>query len=143
MLSNGSQDYNFLTVEESAAVDQALLSSREKFSARVAIYSLRVLKQIAQQEKRAIAQISQAQLIEWIHQDKNLEAASIQGLDARDPSFTSFFAQLVLSALKPLNQISAEANTPLEEITPTQVLTWFEKEAKIRVEQGPDQTFLK
>ncbi|MGJ3246694.1 MAG: hypothetical protein ACFE0I_11525 [Elainellaceae cyanobacterium] len=136
------QTNGFLTVEESAKVDAALLSSREKFSTRVAIYSLRVLKQIAQQEHKAIAQISKEQIIDWVEHDKSVQTNMAQGLET-DDSFRSFFTQLVLSSRKPLKQISEETGIPLEDVTIDQVIAWFEKEAKIRVEQGQDATFLK
>ncbi|MGJ3251545.1 MAG: hypothetical protein ACFE0J_10495 [Elainellaceae cyanobacterium] len=136
------QANGFLTVEESAKVDTALLSSREKFSTRVAIYSLRVLKQIAQQERKAIAQISREQIIDWVEHDKSVSTNMAQGLKT-DDSFRSFFTQLVLSSLKPLKQISQETGISLEDLTIDQVIAWFEKEAKIRVEQGQDATFLK
>jgi len=136
------QANGFLTVEESAKVDTALLSSREKFSTRVAIYSLRVLKQIAQQEGKAIAQISEEQIVDWVENDKSVQTNMAQGLET-DDSFRSFFTQLVLSSLKPLKQISEETGISLEDLTIDQVIAWFEKEAKIRVEQGHDATFLK
>jgi hypothetical protein len=143
MVDNLSHETGFLTYEESAEVDQALLSSREKFSARVAIYSLRVLKQVAQHHGLAIAQVSKSQIIDWVKRDQSIKVASSQGMNVDDPSFTSFFTQLVLSSFKPLKQIALESETPLEAVTPTQVIAWFEKEAKTRVEQGQDQTFLK
>jgi hypothetical protein len=74
----------FLTVEESNAVDAALLASHEKFLTRLTISSLKLLKQIAQDEGVAI-----------------------------------------------------------EELTPEQVIAWFEQDGKVRREQGPDAAFLK
>lgn len=136
------QANGFLTVEESDKVDGALLSSREKFSTRVAIYSLRVLKQIAQQERRAIAQISKEQIVDWVEHDKSIQTNMAQGLKT-DDSFRSFFTQLVLSSLKPLKKISEETGISLGDLTIDDVIAWFEKEAKIRVEQGQDATFLK
>lgn len=78
------QPPQFLTVEESNAVDAALLASHEKFLTRLTISSLKLLKQIAKDEGVAI-----------------------------------------------------------EELTPEQVIAWFEKDGKIRREQGPDAAFLK
>ncbi|MBD2090459.1 hypothetical protein H6F67_11390 [Microcoleus sp. FACHB-1515] len=48
------QPADFLTAEESAAVDRALLITRDKFLTRVAIYSLRSLRQIAETSGQAI-----------------------------------------------------------------------------------------
>jgi hypothetical protein len=74
----------FLTSEESADVDKALLSSSEKFLARLTISSLRLLQIIA-----------------------------------------------------------GDRGVPLEEITHQQVIEWFEKDAKIRREEGIDSAVLK
>ena len=77
------QPPQFLTVEESNAVDAALLASHEKFLTRLTISSLKLLKQIAQDEGVAI-----------------------------------------------------------EELTPQQIITWFEEDGKVRREQGPEAAFL-
>jgi hypothetical protein len=74
----------FLTLEESAQVDAALLSSPEKFLARLTISSLRILQHIAQ-----------------------------------------------------------EYHIPVEDLTTKQVIAWFEKDAKIRREQGIEAAYLK
>lgn len=74
----------FLTPEESAQVDMALLTNPEKFLTRLTISSLKLLKHIAQ-----------------------------------------------------------ETGVAMEELTPEQVITWFEKDAKIKQEQGIDAAFLK
>lgn len=73
----------FLTSEESAEVDAALLSSSEKFLARLTISSLRLLKTIA-----------------------------------------------------------ADVGVPVEELTPQQAIAWFERDSKIRREQGPEAATL-
>ncbi|NJL62104.1 MAG: hypothetical protein HC903_10045 [Methylacidiphilales bacterium] len=73
----------FLTEEESAKVDAALLSSPEKFLTRITISSLRVLTHIAK-----------------------------------------------------------EYNVAVEDLTPQQVIAWFEKDSKIRREEGVDAAFL-
>lgn len=128
----------FLTPEECTAVDTAMLTARDRFSTRVAIYSLRSLKQIAAERGQAIADLQPGQVMEWVAQDASLRAD--QGFD---DSFKGFFSQLVLSSLKPLKQIAAEADAPIEALTPSAVIAWFEKEARLRVERGDDATFLK
>lgn len=125
----------FLTPEESAEVDKALLSSRERFSARVAIYSLRSLKQISQENDLPIHALSKAQILEWVEQDDSAQA----DLETTQ-SFKQFFSQLVLSSLKPLGQIAQENETQIEQLTPAQVITWFEKTAKARIEQDENPT---
>lgn len=128
---HGSSD--FLSAEEAAAVEGALLSSRDKFTTRVAIYSLRVLKQIAREQEVAIAQVSPEQITEWVEHDEALKTSSVPGLET-DDSFKTFFSRLVGSSLKPLHQISQETGTPLDQLSVQQVIQWFEKEAKERIE---------
>lgn len=74
----------FLTLEESADVDKALLDSQEKFLTRLTISSLKLLKIVAQ-----------------------------------------------------------DLGVPLEELTHKQVIQWFEKDGKIRREQGKEAAVLK
>ena len=74
----------FLTPEESAEVDAALLSSSEKFLVRLTISSLRLLKTIA-----------------------------------------------------------ADVGVPVEDLTHQQAIAWFERDSKIRQEQGPEAATLK
>ncbi|UKO99270.1 hypothetical protein [Nostoc sp. UHCC 0870] len=59
----------FLTLEESAKVDAALLSSPEKFLARLTISSLKLLKHIAQEYGVAIEDLTTQQLIDWFEKD--------------------------------------------------------------------------
>jgi hypothetical protein len=127
----------FLTFEEVAEVDRALMTAREKFSARVALYSLRSLKQIAQESGMAIDDLKAQQIADWVADDPalNLNAET-------DRQFKQFFAQMVVSSLKPLNQIAIENEGAIETLTVSQVIAWFEKESKIRMEQGSEATFL-
>lgn len=124
------QTPEFLTPEECAAVDQALLSSRDKFSTRVAIYSLRSLKQIAQDTSQPIEQIATAEVAEWVRQDRTSQA----GLEI-DAGFIRFFTQLVLSSLKPLRQLAEQEQVAIAELQPEQIIAWFEQVAKQRIEQ--------
>ncbi|MGB3491290.1 MAG: hypothetical protein WBA57_01080 [Elainellaceae cyanobacterium] len=134
MFQSSAASDNFLTEEEAVSVDAALLTSRDKFVTRVAIYSLRVLKQIAQQEQMAIAQISPQQIESWVQQDETLIQNPTPGLET-DEGFIQFFSRLVLSSLKPLNQVSAEAGVSLEQVSPDHVIRWFEQQAKERLQQ--------
>jgi len=120
----------FLTPAESIEVDTALLTSRDKFSARVAIYSLRSLKQAAEEMGGAIAHLTPQQIEQWVFQDPTLQAE--QGFDS---GFKGFFARLVISSLKPLTQIAAENEMAIDDLTVQQVVRWFEKEAKLRLER--------
>lgn len=84
MIEPQQPSIHFLSPEESADVDMALLSSSEKFLTRLTISSLRLLKHIAQ-----------------------------------------------------------DTGIPVEELTHQQVIDWFEKDGKIRREQGVEAAFLK
>ncbi len=70
----------FLTLEESAKVDAALLSSSEKFLTRLTISSLKLLKQIAQDTGVAIEDLTGEQVVAWFEQDGRTRRE--QGIDA-------------------------------------------------------------
>lgn len=118
----------FLTPAESAAVDRALLTSRDKFTTRVAIYALRSLKQIATQSGQAIAELQPAQIEDWVYQDQTLQP----GLDQ---DFRQFFLQLVVASKRPLAEAAVDRGVAIEALTVDQVVTWFEKLAKQRLER--------
>lgn len=128
----------FLTAEECAEVDISLLSAKEKFSTRLAIYALRVLKQIAQETGLTVEAVTNQQVADWIEKDENIK----QEIEV-DASFKSFFTNLVISSLRPLKQISLETGESMDNLTVKQVVAWFEKDGKIRREQGIDAAFLK
>jgi len=70
----------FLTEEESLDVDQALLSSPEKFLTRLTISSLRLLKTIAQEEGVAVEDLTPEQIIAWFEKDGKIRRE--QGIEA-------------------------------------------------------------
>ncbi|AFZ49971.1 hypothetical protein [Dactylococcopsis salina] len=70
----------FLTQEESAEVDKALLSSPEKFLTRLTISSLRLLKTIAQQEGVTVEELTPEQIIAWFENDGKIRRE--QGIEA-------------------------------------------------------------
>ena len=115
----------FLTVEECHQVDAALLTSREKFTSRVAIYALRSLKTIATQQNCTINSLSQETIIEWIHSDPSLQ-------ETQDGNFRSFFSQIVLGAIRPLQTIAndGEKDGAIESVTVAQVISHYEAQAK-------------
>ncbi len=126
MAETENQLMQFLTREESAAVDTALLASRDKFAVRLAIYALRSLQQISQVTGLPVTEINENQIINWIENDKNIQ----QQIEL-DASFKLFFTRLVLSAINPLEQISQEKAVPIPDLTVKQVIAWFEKDRKI------------
>ena len=128
MAEQQQSDLQFLTLEECAEVDTALLSTREKFSTRLAIYALRVLKQIAGETALKVEEVTPQQVKNWIEKDEAIR----QQIEI-DTGFASFFTNLVISSLKPLKQISLEIGVPVEDLTVRQVVAWFEKQAKMRL----------
>lgn len=70
----------FLTPEESAQVEMALLSSSEKFLTRLTISSLRVLKIIARDLGVTVEELTPKKIIEWFEKDSKIRRE--QGKDA-------------------------------------------------------------
>lgn len=70
----------FLSLEESAKVDAALLSSPEKFLTRLTISSLKLLKHIAQEYDVAIEDLTTQQVIDWFEKDAKIKRE--QGIEA-------------------------------------------------------------
>lgn len=118
----------FLQPDEAAKVDSALLSSQEKFLARLAIYALRSLQQISETTGTAANDITPQQVAAWIHNDETIQ----QQVDI-DASFATFFSNLVVASQKPLRQIAEETGQPIDTITIEQIVDWFEREAKRKV----------
>lgn len=83
-MAEPQQSTQFFTLEDDAAINQAMMASHEKNLARIAVHSLSLLRQIAK-----------------------------------------------------------DLNVPVDHLSTQKIVEWFEKEAKIRVEQGPEATFLK
>jgi hypothetical protein len=70
----------FLSSEESADVDAALLSNSEKFLTRLTISSLRLLQIIAKDTGVAIENLTHQQIITWMEKDSKIRRE--QGIDA-------------------------------------------------------------
>ena len=70
----------FLSPEESANIDAALLDSSEKFLTRLTISSLRLLKLISQETKTPIEELNHTQIIAWFENDSKIRRQ--QGKDA-------------------------------------------------------------
>ena len=80
MDSNQQPSTQFLTREESEKVGAALLSSPEKFLARLTISSLRVLKHIAEENSVQIEDLTAQQIIAWFEEDGKVRRE--QGMEA-------------------------------------------------------------
>ncbi|NJR39271.1 MAG: hypothetical protein HC781_11145 [Leptolyngbyaceae cyanobacterium CSU_1_4] len=124
---------DFLTTFEGVEeVDKALLTTKDKFLVRVALYSLRSLKKIAQESGQAIEDIAPQQVLAWVEQDESISP----GVEDKE-AFQMFFTQLVMSSLKPLQKIATdEESGAIANLTTAQVIQWFEKDAKLRLEQS-------
>jgi hypothetical protein len=70
----------FLSPEESAEVDKALLSSSEKFLTRLTISSFRLLKIIAEDVGVSVDELSPNQIVAWFEKDGKIRRE--QGVDA-------------------------------------------------------------
>lgn len=58
-------------------------------------------------------------------------------------SHEKFLTRLTISSLKLLKHIAQENGVNIEDLTAQQVVAWFEKDGKIRREQGIDAAYLK
>ncbi|WP_346289939.1 hypothetical protein [Sphaerothrix gracilis] len=74
------QSLQFLTPEESAEVDKALLTSPEKFLTRLTLSTAKLLKYIAADLKTPVGQLTNAQIISWFEKDAKIKRE--QGVDA-------------------------------------------------------------
>ncbi|WP_069789993.1 hypothetical protein A5482_000705 [Cyanobacterium sp. IPPAS B-1200] len=62
----------YLSQEESMAVEMALLTSQEKFLTRLTISSLRLLKVIAEDLQMDINDLTPQQIIAWMEKDSKV-----------------------------------------------------------------------
>ncbi len=63
----------YLSQAEALDVETALLSTHEKFLARITISSLRLLQQIANEEQVKIADLTPDQIIQWFERDAEIK----------------------------------------------------------------------
>jgi hypothetical protein len=63
----------YLTQAEALDVETALLSTHEKFLARITISSLRLLQQIAEAEQLKVEDLTPQQIINWFERDAELK----------------------------------------------------------------------
>jgi hypothetical protein len=67
-------DEKYLTHAEAVEVEQALLSTHEKFLTRITISSLRMLQQIADEEQvEKIEDLTPQQIIKWFERDAEIK----------------------------------------------------------------------
>ncbi|WP_414549334.1 hypothetical protein [Anabaena sp. CCY 0017] len=58
-------------------------------------------------------------------------------------SSEKFLTRLTISSLKLLKHIAQEYGVAMEDLTTQQLISWFEKDAKIKREQGIEASYLK
>ena len=63
----------YLTQSEALDVETALLSTHEKFLARITISSLRLLQQIAQEEQVKVEDLTPKQITQWFERDAQVK----------------------------------------------------------------------
>lgn len=63
----------YLTQSEAIDVQTAMLSTHEKFLARITISSLRLLQQIAQEEQVKVEDLTPKQITQWFERDAQLK----------------------------------------------------------------------
>ena len=63
----------YLTQAEALDVETALLSTHEKFLARITISSLRLLQQIAEEEQVKVEDLTPKQITQWFERDAALQ----------------------------------------------------------------------
>jgi hypothetical protein len=66
-------DEKYITQSEALDVQAALLSTHEKFLARITISSLRLLQQIAEEEQVKVDSLTPEQIIKWFERDAELK----------------------------------------------------------------------
>lgn len=116
---------DLLTLEECTAIDQTLLPTRDRFSIRITVYSWRYLSKVSAALDTPIAELTAPQIYNWVGEDQKMTAAEGQGEE-----FVGWFANLLHSSLKPLQQIAQAHKTSIEGLTLEQIVGWFEDQVK-------------
>jgi hypothetical protein len=155
----------FLTLAEAHAIDGAMLSTMEKFMTRITVSSLRIIAKISEDINIHGEAISASQIVNWIERDSQIRkvqgesAAFLQWSsphpdlefeDTRQDEVTSanlsshekFLTRMVISAKLALVAIAQHYSAHLEELTVEQIISWVERDAKVRREQGIGAAFL-
>ncbi|MGB7417404.1 MAG: hypothetical protein WA902_24620 [Thermosynechococcaceae cyanobacterium] len=116
---------DLLTLEECTAIDQTLLPTRDRFSIRITVYSWRYLSKVSVALGTPVADLTAPQIYNWVGEDSKMTATEGQGEE-----FVGWFANLLHSSLKPLQQIAQAHETSIENLTLEQIINWFEEQVK-------------
>jgi len=156
-MSTPQDPIQFLTLEEANSINGTLLSTMEKFMARITISSMRVIIKIAQDINIQAEDISACQIVNWIEHDSQIlkeqgeDAAFLKWTsphldldfeDTRQDEVTSanlsshekFLTRMVISAIQPLAAIAKDTSSRIEDLTVDQVIAWVENDAKAKRE---------
>lgn len=68
-MAEPQQSTQFFSLEDDAAINQAMMASYEKNLARIAVHSLSLLKQVAKDLGVAIEDLDTQKIIEWFEQE--------------------------------------------------------------------------
>jgi hypothetical protein len=63
----------YLSQAEALDVEMAMLSTHEKFLARITISSLRLLQQIAEEEQLKVEDLTPQQIVKWFERDAEIK----------------------------------------------------------------------
>jgi hypothetical protein len=116
-----------LSPDASARIDTARLTAKQKFSTRMAVYALGVLKQIAAARQIPLDEVSQTMVIDWLTDHPIVNDTLSQNELGMDESFKAFWGKIILSAFRPLNEAAELANLPVEELSLECIITYFEQ----------------
>ncbi|MEY3303675.1 MAG: hypothetical protein ACK5RE_00875 [Pseudanabaena sp.] len=155
----------FLTLAEAHAIDGAMLSTMEKFMTRITVSSMRIITKVAEDLHIHAEDLASSQIVHWIEMDSQIRQE--QGEDAAFLKWTSphpdldfedtrqdevttaklsshekFLTRMVISAMQALVAIARDYSTHIEDLTVAQILTWVERDAKVKREQGVEAAFL-
>jgi len=155
----------FLTLVEAHAIDRAMLSTMEKFMTRITVSSMRIITKIAEDLHIHAEDLAASQIVHWIEldsqirQDQGEDAAFLKwtsphpDLDFEDTrqdevttaalsSHEKFLTRMVISAMLALTAIAKDYSTHIEDLTVAQIISWVERDAKVKREQGIEAAFL-
>ncbi|HEY9827183.1 MAG TPA: hypothetical protein V6D19_17230 [Stenomitos sp.] len=114
--------HEWLSPQECDIIDQTLLPTRDRFSIRMTVYSLRYLLHLSQPVGLNIETLDPQHIRTLLEQDKTLPVPE-------EASVTDLLVRILSSSLKPLQAIAQQVNVPIEQLTLEQIIQWFKAQA--------------
>lgn len=126
---------SLLTPAEAQQVDLALMTSRDKFATRLAIYAWRILQDMVDLSGEASLESLDRQKIQnWLATSPTARSLlTDHGLEW-DEQFLEFWTNLIDSAKRSLQTVSDALGIPVLELTVPQIIEGFERQAKAAVD---------